>query len=252
LCSYSWSVEGGSIQWGIALGTRDWEAKELIDPKVISWMNEYTTSAASLAGLSTTPMVISASNAGTVEVRQVASVASNLSSSKSTLFEVTTMSPEKIDTKYVSFETANSSITNLPSYAITRLDDAREYQMVWDYATVTYTAGNDVTILCKITNCERVIQTATLFISSYSHIASYNPGSRTILLSKDKYIPFSGSTKKYQAQLFNDTGYIKTVNFTSDMPIVSIPLNNLPGGNYYINVLDVKGSVVDRKCIPAY
>ncbi|MDR0680410.1 MAG: hypothetical protein LBG15_00950, partial [Dysgonamonadaceae bacterium] len=65
-------------------------------------------------------------------------------------------------------------------------------------------------------------------------------------------IPATGTVQTYYVQLYSDQGYLKTVTFTSNQETVIIPLKGLPNGNYYINIVDVKGNVVDRKYIPAY
>jgi hypothetical protein len=57
--------------------------------------------------------------------------------------------------------------------------------------------------------------------------------------------------KNYQVHLYNDYGYVRTETFTSNDDTFSISLDNLPNGNYYINVLDDQGNIVDRKFVIA-
>jgi hypothetical protein len=84
------------------------------------------------------------------------------------------------------------------------------------------------------------------------YTASYSPANRSIRLLRDQVNSAAGNVQTYRVQLYNDQGYLKTASFTSNQENVLIPLNSLSSGNYYINVMDEQGNIVDRKLIPVY
>jgi hypothetical protein len=239
-CSYNWTADGGEIYSGYTIG-KVWEAVH-IDTYLWCLMDSVVSKAR--------PLAVKTVNNNTLQVKQVASAASNLSSSKSLLLELSTTSEKGTEIEYVEVKTGGTAATTQYSLPTVNPGLLPPYNLTWDYATLTYTPGTRVTVTCSITGCDRTYS-ATLVIESYPYSASYVPSSRSIRLTKDRTIPSVGGVQTYQAFLFNDSGYIKTVTFTSNETAVSIPLSGLPPGNYYINVVDAQGNVVERKLIPA-
>jgi hypothetical protein len=241
-CIYRWSANGGTIntgQFDLAL----------INGPIVAVMD-------SLVRLSRTSAQTTI-DGSTVEINQLASAESNLSSSKSLLYEITEISGEESEEEADTDETERHYLaveadkaTNVTT-AITSYVDDDIAGPVFSSSTITltYTPGTTVTVWCEIRGCDKSYS-ATLVITAYPYNTSYDPSSHSICLLKDQSIPFIG-THTFQAMLFNDYGYIKTVNFTSNEDRVSISLNGLPNGNYYINVVDEQSNIVERKLIIA-
>jgi hypothetical protein len=246
-CIYRWSAEGGTIT------TKE---REIFTPElavsdhiwlVIDSLIRYKL-----------PAIFTTIDEKAVEINQVASAVSNLSSSKSLLYEITEISDEESEEEADTDETARRYLaveadkaTNTATVITRPIDDDLIAFPVWSSstATLTYTPGTSVTVLCEIEGCDKSYS-ATLAIPNYPYNTSYVPSSRSICLLKDQTLP-TGSVHTYQVQLFNDYGYIKTVTFTSNETTVLIPLNSLPNGNYYINVVDEQNNIVERKLIIA-
>jgi hypothetical protein len=250
-CVYHWSAEGGTIttmeelthEPDIAVSHPMW--------LVIDSLTRYNL-----------PEVLTIIDEKPVKIKQVASAVSNLSPSKSTLYEVTedddetdreTEENEDItdgDTK-TKYLTVEADRTSNATSAITRPEMNDWAVQIWspNSATLTYTPGSTVTVFCEIDGCKAY--SASLKITYYPYNTSYLTATRSICLVKDQTLP-AESTHTYRVQLFNDYGYVKTVSFTSNETTVSIPLNNLSAGNYYINVVDEENNIVERKLIPAY
>jgi subtilisin family serine protease len=129
-------------------------------------------------------------------------------------------------------------------------------EAVLDFTGIT----GSITVSCYLENPRlsgsdaSPIASFTFNPSSYIYNTSYSPSNRTIILSQEQLSSseYLGEPCQLQLHLYNDSGYISTVEFSSGESIVSIPLNSLPAGNYYINVVDCNGNVVESKAIPAF
>jgi hypothetical protein len=242
--SYKWTVRGGTIK----IGLYEWDfTDKVLDSLVYKWKE------LDLSVLDR-PMYYKAADESTVQMKPVALASSNLSSLKSALLEVTTTSATEETTEYLAVEIDDASTTYTTnkltgSFFEGNLDFARiDLQ---SFATLTYSPETPVTVVCEIIGCDKSYS-ASLYIPAYPYTASYSPADRLIRLSKNRKIQVTGAVQTYNVQLYNDQGPLKTITFTSNQETVLIPLTTLPKGNYYINIMDAKGYVVDRKYIPAY
>jgi hypothetical protein len=244
-CVYDWNATGGSLCVGCAY---KYEAGYL--------MHDYPPFVLQLMNIATLQAQSEVINGDTIKIRPIAKATSNRSSAKSAVLEVKTISEEETKTEYVSVETDETFISSLEqiSYYNPYLHELGEVEyslFSWNFAHLTYTPGSNVTVHCHITGCN-TNYSATLIIASCPYTVSYTPSVRSIRFAKDSSLPSDGNVHTYQVQLFNDSGYIRTDTFTSNEETILIPLNTLPNGNYYINVLDEQGNIAVRKLIPVY
>lgn len=127
------------------------------------------------------------------------------------------------------------------------------------YAIATFPPGKDATIQCRFTSsCGEL--TASTFISKYgpaaapSYSASYNRSTRSVQLHReDADVPTAGQTEdNYQLKLYDNFGLVRTLDFDPTERTVYLPLDGLPDGSYYVNVVDDQGEVICRQYISAY
>jgi hypothetical protein len=246
--SYNWSVEGGTIEVGMRRRYiyEDGMHIAYIDTLASKWIKK------DIPGLEQS-VSYKAEDDSEVQIKPIARASGNLSSSKSALFEVTTTSATKKTTEYIAVEINDASAPNTANKWVFDVnDDFYNLKMdIESLATLTYSPTTPVTVICEIMGCEKSFS-ASLYIPAYPYTASYSPANRSIRLLRDQGNSAAGNVQTYRVQLYNDQGYLKTVTFTSNQENVLIPLNSLPSGNYYINVLDANGNIVDRKLIPVY
>jgi hypothetical protein len=241
-CRYRWTATGGTITPGGNITGPISGSTLMINPFILNLMNETVAAQNSL--------VSDTIEGNAIQVQQVASGESNLSSSKSVLLEINTSSEEETSTEYITVETDGTSIISIENQSVSGIMPI-EPVIGYNYAVLVYTPGNYITVTCVITSPCKPYTNPSIVIPALLYATSYTPANRSILLSKDLTIPPNGSIINYRAMLYNDFGYIKTVNFTSNEETVLIPLNSLPNGNYYINVVDEQNNVVERKLIIA-
>ncbi|MDR0505207.1 MAG: C25 family cysteine peptidase [Dysgonamonadaceae bacterium] len=238
--SYKWSATGGTIIAGLkqaAVGD-SFTIRTVPFTSLIQELMDSNTAQLQQA-------VADSIDGNILQVREVASAVSNLSTSKSRVFELSsTPSEGETATEYVAVE-SGSAQNNYYSDIYYRFVDS------YDSALLTFTPGITATVTCQITGCDKSYS-ATLVIPGYAYTSSYVPSNRSVLFVKDQNITTGGGVQTYQVQVYNDSGLVKTATFTSSQTSVSVSLSNLPAGNYYINVLDAQGNVVDRKTITAY
>lgn len=153
------------------------------------------------------------------------------------------------ESKYVVLEKEKSTpeyslpYTPLPDIPVVPVDDP-------SYAIAIFPLGVDVTISCRFTTPCNEIFNASITIPGYSYGCSYNSTTQTIYVDREGEDGDNEVTKLYKATLFNEYGIIKTVSFNSNEKLISLPVNDIPNGGYYVNIMDENNNIIDSQYVP--